>query len=263
MADSLASLSRRQRATEEAFFKAEQEKAVMEYLEKMMAMGRDMSKIQAPKPSTSASILPQVMAQNLRLERPEKAEERRMRKFFRFQEGNRPKHYNPSSVINNPMYVSKATLGSQVSLGRSKWSAGTDTVQGASIFDVRKGAELANSAPEHVRQQVVKPAAPVELVSVGKVKLRLMPDYTPGRALMWGSVLAVWGTAAIVLRSAKSLEIGSLEEVPAKLGEVIRRPAKSAVTALDPIKQVATALKESDSAAAAAFSNKLKSTLVK
>ena len=36
---------------------------------------------------------------------------------------------------------------------------------------------------------------------------RVLPEFTPGRALMWGSILAIWGTAAIVATSSRGLGI--------------------------------------------------------
>jgi len=37
--------------------------------------------------------------------------------------------------------------------------------------------------------------------------MRLLPVFTPGRALMWGSILALWGTGAIVASSSRALKI--------------------------------------------------------
>ena len=36
---------------------------------------------------------------------------------------------------------------------------------------------------------------------------RLLPEFTPGRAMMWGTILALWGTAAIVATSSRGLGI--------------------------------------------------------
>ena len=37
--------------------------------------------------------------------------------------------------------------------------------------------------------------------------IRLMPEYTPARALLWGSVLALWGSGAVFMMGAKTLNI--------------------------------------------------------
>ena len=37
---------------------------------------------------------------------------------------------------------------------------------------------------------------------------RLLPVFTPGRAMMWGTILAMWGTGALVMSSSRALGIG-------------------------------------------------------
>ena len=37
--------------------------------------------------------------------------------------------------------------------------------------------------------------------------MRLMPEYTPARAMLWGGILALWGTAAVTASVARSLDI--------------------------------------------------------
>jgi hypothetical protein len=44
---------------------------------------------------------------------------------------------------------------------------------------------------------------------------------TPGRALMWGTIVAVWGTGALVMSTAKYLGIETLGDVPGRMQEVL------------------------------------------
>lgn len=37
--------------------------------------------------------------------------------------------------------------------------------------------------------------------------MRLLPVFSPGRALLWGTILAAWGTGAIVASSSRALDI--------------------------------------------------------
>lgn len=43
---------------------------------------------------------------------------------------------------------------------------------------------------------------------------RLLPQFTPGRALMWGSILALWGTGALVMSSSRALNIQRVSTLP-------------------------------------------------
>jgi len=259
--------TKRQRSMEEAFFKQEQEKAVLDMLDRMMKAGRDLKTIkQTAEPTNTASVLPQVMAQQLRLERPARAEERRVQQFYKFQKGNRPLWSPPAmSVLNSPMYVDKATLGSSVSLGRGKWNAGHSTVEGASIFDIKKGADLASgggsaealeSMPKYKQVKLPTP----QVADVMGVKFRLLPEYTPGRALVWGSILALWGTSVVVMRAARSLDITSVDDANGKLSGAAAPIVSGCATYLSPLKDTVETLKpEKD--ASFEFTDRLKNKL--
>ena len=46
---------------------------------------------------------------------------------------------------------------------------------------------------------------------------RLLPKFTPGRAFLWGTVLALWGTGAVVATAARQLDIRTAEDAPGVL----------------------------------------------
>jgi hypothetical protein len=48
---------------------------------------------------------------------------------------------------------------------------------------------------------------------------RLLPQFTPGRALLWGTILAMWGTAAVVVTAARRLDIQKVCGVLGSRGE--------------------------------------------
>lgn len=81
---------------------------------------------------------------------------------------------------------------------------------GASIFSVADGKRLAQTPPKEPsswelnRARKIAKAAVDERVVQG---MRLMPEYTPGRAMLWGSILAIWGTAILTATAARSLDI--------------------------------------------------------
>lgn len=84
------------------------------------------------------------------------------------------------------------------------------TSDGASIFSIADGKRLAQTPAkqptgwELTRAQKIAKASVDERVVQG---LRLMPEYTPGRAMLWGSILAIWGTATITAAVARALDI--------------------------------------------------------
>lgn len=105
-------------------------------------------------------------------------------------------------------------LGTRVSLGRARWTH--DGGSGASIFSVADGRKLASEPARHATAWEAARAARVARASIETPLLagvRVMPVYSPGRALLWGTVLAAWGTGAIVASTARSLEIREAGDV--------------------------------------------------
>lgn len=135
--------------------------------------------------------------------------------------------------------VSWSTLGTPVSFGRSRWTVGD-----ASIFSVDDGKRLAQTPHkpltfyERIRLEKQQKAA----IETPLVKgIRLLPEFTPGRAMLWGSILAVWGTAAIVMSTANSLKIKTTEDASDKLRDIIAPMAGGLSSALTPLKGMVSA----------------------
>ena len=84
------------------------------------------------------------------------------------------------------------------------------TVDDASIFSVADGKKLAQTPYkpptfyERLRAEKQQRAALETPLVRG---MRLLPELTPGRAMLWGTILAVWGTAAVFASTARSLDI--------------------------------------------------------
>jgi hypothetical protein len=111
-------------------------------------------------------------------------------------------------------------LGTQVNMGRMRW-----TSDGVSIFSVADGKELASTEPkalnryENIRMQKIQRAALESPTVLGGY--RVLPEMTPGRALMWGTIVAVWGTGALVMSTARYLGIEELRDVPGRMKDVL------------------------------------------
>lgn len=156
----------------------------------------------------------------------------------------------PVEVINEPsipVYEYKAgpmapprptqrfELGTRVSFGRARW-----TSNDASIFSVADGRRLAQTPPpratyyESIRAEKIQKA---QLATPTLRGFRLLPELTPGRAFLWGTVLALWGTGALVATTAKSLNILSFEDAPSVLKATFAPLAVALESNLAPLRE--------------------------
>lgn len=132
-----------------------------------------------------------------------------------------------------------STLGTPVSFGRARWNVGD-----ASIFSVDDGKRLAQTPHkpltfyERIRLEKQQKASLESPLVQG---YRLLPEFTPGRAMFWGTVLAMWGTAAIVMSTAKSLDIHTAAEASDKLHDIVAPMANRLGAALVPLKSMVAA----------------------
>jgi hypothetical protein len=195
-------------------------------------------------------------------------------------------------------------LGTRVSLGRAKWvsptetatatttttavststpsscarsvstSASTSSSRPASIFSVADGRRLANEPVRHLTAFEAARAARVARHAAADAEtalvagIRLMPIYTPGRALLWGTVLAAWGTAAAVASSARALGVQSAAEAPEALRAHFAPAAARMRSAAEPWKGslaisggLAAAAVNDEGSSVSVLSRKLKSRL--
>ena len=119
----------------------------------------------------------------------------------------------------NPLFISDLRVGSMRHSG-SKWAASTGTVEGVSLFDVRGAVELAKGNQDVLPVQRALPVLKEGegVLQVGRLSLRLLPDLTPSRALVWGTVLAVWVVGGVTVKAAKRMGISSVDDVRERVG---------------------------------------------
>jgi len=236
----MSSFEALRRVHEDKFFKAEQERNILSYVERLKKEGR-FDKIPTPQPRTFAEggALPQVLAHQLRVAAPPKEtiEKRVIDRSFM------TRQILKGQCTGNPMYVGSVTLGSRVSLGKSKWTAGTSSVEGATIFSVHKANELMSEAPKHlqgVEDRAAKFMVDNSVMEVAGKKFKLMPDPTPGRAMAWGGTLAVWGTAVVTLSACRALGIHSMDDVSRVMREKLTPWASMVKDNLEPLREHAS-----------------------
>jgi hypothetical protein len=126
-------------------------------------------------------------------------------------------NYRPGTPLpsRSSAAASRLALGTPISLGRGRWVS-----EGTSIFSIAEGKRLASTPPDSItaydglRMAKIQKASLESPVVAG---LRLLPEFTPGRALLWGTFLAMWGTGALMATAAKRLEIDGAEGASAKI----------------------------------------------
>lgn len=133
-------------------------------------------------------------------------------------------------------------LGTQFSLGRGRWTA-----EDVSIFSVADGKRMASTPPkaisnyENIRMTKIQRAA---LETPTMAGYRLLPEFTPGRAMLWGTVIAMWATGAVVATAMKNLEIEGAADASGKIRAVVAPWAAALERKLAPLRSgmsVATA----------------------
>lgn len=180
----------------------------------------------AAQGKVDSSVLAKAQALT-RAHTPEDAVRRRA-SVFQFEKGVTPV---PSRARASP---TRYALGMQVSLGRTRWSS-----EGVNVFSVAEGKRLASTPAPHmthyesIRHEKMQRAA---LESPQIRGYRLLPAMTPGRAMLWGTVLAVWGTAALVASTARSLGIQGAEDAGPKLRAALQPLGEAVEARLAPLK---------------------------
>jgi hypothetical protein len=237
----MSALDAVRRAHEEKFFKVEQEREIERYVARLKAEGRYESAMKAAREAASApasarasSALPQIMAHSLRLSAAGAVtHDRRVidREFM-----------NRHTLTTNLRFTDGFLMGGRVSLGKSKWTAGTtgSGVEGTTIFSVHKAPALMASQSKHVsnslESRVAKHMVDTTFVEIAGKRVKLLPDPTPGRAMAWGGTLAVWGTLGLTLTACKALGIHNIGDVSTVMKSNLEPYAMALKDRLSPLK---------------------------
>lgn len=207
--------TRRQRAVEGQWFNTEERLSIVRHLERMVAEGKiDSAALDAVRRNEKRMGINQM-------------EIIREREFpiFEYKRGHMPLKRPSESYA----------LGTQFSLGRSRWMTGDD----ASVFSLADGKRLAATPPstttnyDNIRMAKIQRAA-LETPTVAGY--RVLPEMTPGRAFLWGTVLAIWGTMGAVSLAAKRLDIHSIEDASSKLREAFKPSVASIKEKFEPLR---------------------------
>ena len=133
-----------------------------------------------------------------------------------------------------PRPLARFSLGTQFSLGKGRWSA-----EDVSIFSVADGKRMASTPPkaittyESIRMAKITKASFETPTMAG---YRLLPEFTPGRAMLWGTVIAMWATGAVVASAMRNLDIQGAEDASSKIRSVVAPWAETLQTKFAPLK---------------------------
>lgn len=145
------------------------------------------------------------------------------------------KHLPSIFPAQRPSMASGLTLGiGPVSMGRARWD-----IDGASIFSVEDGKRLAQMPvrePTHYERIRADRIARSQLDTPTVRGMRLLPVFTPGRAFFWGSVMALWGSAAAVVSLGRSLGIEKADDTHQVMVRILGPWSESIKNGLQPLK---------------------------
>jgi len=129
----------------------------------------------------------------------------------------------------------------RVSMGRAKWEIHED----ASVFSVADGKRLALSGtdgssgddasamplrnPKSIKVDMARQARieSSQVVQETYKGYRVYPKLNPGRAFVWGSVLALWGTCFLLVSGKKLFNINSVEDLDTFVNRSLEKPVDS------------------------------------
>ncbi|KAL4860063.1 hypothetical protein ACK3TF_000278 [Chlorella vulgaris] len=194
MATAPSSFDRRERAAEEVYYRQEERLSILKRLEKLCDRGvLDRSMLEEIRKATSPDVhraSSVEVSPGVFKDVPGELKQR---------EG----HVFAHTPVPKPSEVDRMKTGVHAEMGPSKWAP----AGGGSIFSFKDSIPEApaRALPPQEAARLARLQAEAEVPSV--FGYRLSPR-TPGRTFFLGSLLAIWGTAALVAASARTISGG-------------------------------------------------------
>lgn len=218
-------LQSRVKAAETAHFKPEMEDQILRRRDQLIKEGQ-IQNLTMPSVRSSVDTLPEILSHQLPLNLSNRQSQQVVNSA-----GYTVARPSQSAIAKFASDFSRPSiydsLGSkELRSARDKWSS--HTLDGKSIFDVNAAQDL--MLEEHNAKKAAKKARlvnvgakppPPPVLRVGGVPLLLLPEPTAGRALLWGTVLAVWAGSAAASFTCNQLDINSASDVAPKFREAL------------------------------------------
>jgi hypothetical protein len=238
----MVALERRTQAEEARFFRAEDELALRRRMEKFVGTRQ----LTTTQPGASSASLNEFQRECLAASKRSLAKKENVLSVNRL---------NPLKVdIDVEGYAKRGKLAHntfmdylkvpQVSMGRAKWEIHED----ASVFSIADGKRLALSGigeedaasemplrnPRSVKVEVARQTRieSSQVVQDTYKGYRMYPKLNPGRAFVWGSVLALWGSCFLVVCGSKLFRINSVEDLDTFVNRSMEKPVQNIKTSL-------------------------------
>lgn len=211
-------LQGRVKAAETAHFKPEMEDQILRRRDQLIKEGRIQNLTMPSGPvRSSVDTLPEILSHDLPLNLKSQRQQFVNSKGYTVA---RPAQSQIAKFANDWQRPSIYDgLGSkQLKASRDKWAH--HTLDGKSIFDVNAAQDFmlseSNRKSAEKKARLVNIGAkppPPPVLRVAGVPLLVLPEPTPGRALLWGTVLAVWAGSATASYTCSKLEIKSTSDI--------------------------------------------------
>lgn len=132
--------------------------------------------------------------------------------------------FQSSSAAANPALIRLPSLADTgVKFNSARW-AGPEAAESLSVFDTAAAYQTLSKPPPPESmtagmRALADRVARAQQQQATVAGFQLLPDLTPGRAFMWGTIVAVWGVSMVTLVSARALDIHTMKDVSIKMKE--------------------------------------------
>jgi len=213
--DPMKIFAARSKAVEGSYFKPEQDIAVRQHADLLKSQGRfDQVPSRTANVAGAVNVLPEILSHELPLDITRQAARVSTSKGY-YVSKPKPMFGAMADSFMRPSIYSNVLIGGDViRTGRVKWDA--SQVGGESLFDVGAARRLIEEEAENQAKRArflnVKPVKPMPILTLGGIPLKLFPDPSGGRALFWGTLIAVWMGSALGSFTLKTLNVSTVEE---------------------------------------------------
>jgi len=204
------------KANEGSYFKADLQLAVKKHRARLEQEGRLKSEGKDFTTQNNQDVLPEILSHQPKLDLSQVHFDKFKRdRGYYVARPEKTKFGEFFIEYNRPNFYSGMLLGGKINTGRGKWDQSS---QGdASLFNVSDAKRLMDEHHAKAKKMRslhnVAPVKPMPVVDIAGVPLKLFPEPSPGRAMFWGTILAVFAGGIVGKFVCRTLEINTIDDV--------------------------------------------------